>query len=302
MTPTVRTSERLARFMRAILPTEAEVEKAIRRSNRIITRLDRAMDVRKAIAVGSHWKETAVRRYSDFDLFIVFSREEARRWSPTFASLSLLGRVRRAIASSYPNTRLRLDKQAVTVSFEQGSHAVDVVPAVFAGMNRVHKAPVYLIPDGSGGWLETAPDLDKRLVDEAHERSGRKLRGLARMLKWWSSSRVATSPLSSLYLEWFTVAAAIPVGYSYSLALATIFETMARSGLPPLADPFEVSPKPLCATHTEVQRRAALKVAKECATRAADAVFAEDRGRYSTSNDRWSLVFNRSFPSSRGGV
>jgi hypothetical protein len=290
--------ERLARFLRAVLPTEREVEIAQGRAARIAARLQNDMVVKRAIAVGSHWKGTAVRRYSDYDLFVVFSREEARRWAPTMTSNTLIGRVRRSIIASYPSTSLRIDQQAVKVSFEHGAHAVDVVPAVFDRFSEEHSAPVYQIPDGQGRWLTTSPDLHKRLVDDAQQRSGRKLKSLVRMLKWWSASRLTTYPLSSLYLEWFAIYCAIPVAYTYQESLAFVFKTLADTRLPPLSDPFAVSQVPVRPVATAGQLRAVVASAAQSARRALEALDAEDRGRFEAANERWSLVFNRRFPSS----
>ena len=255
------------------------------------------MAVRRAIAVGSHWKGTAVRRFSDHDLLVVFSRDEARKWAPSLKSTPLIGRVRRSIGESFPSTTLRIDKQAVCVAFEQGAHAVDVVPAVFDHFSEEHSAPIYTIPDGFGGWLTTAPDLHKKLIDDAHARSGRKLKSLVRMLKWWSSSRIATSRISSLYLEWFVIFCAIPVGHTYQEALAAVFEGMVRSRLPPFREPFGISSTALAPVKTNAQHVSALRIAARCARWAQDALAAETRGRFALANDRWSLIFNRKFPS-----
>lgn len=294
--PPVLPAERLRRFVRAIEPTPREVATASDRAGRIGRRLQRDMDVRKILPVGSHWKGTAVRRYSDYDLFVVLSRDEARKWSPSMRSSTLIGRVRNSIHASYPNTSLRIDQQAVRVSFEQGAHSVDVVPAIFERFDAGHGAPVYLIPDGADGWLSTSPDLHRWLVDDAHQRSGRKLKSLVRMLKWWSASRHGTYRISSLYLEWFVIWCAIPPGYTYQESLATVFHRMVSDRLTSLADPFGISTTPVHGVSTATQRGIVLDIASQSARRATEALAAEDRGRFVSANDRWSLVFNRKFP------
>lgn len=294
--PRIDTSERLRRFFSAIRPTESEMAKAKQRAGVIRSRLERDFDTVEIKAVGSHWKETAVRRYSDYDLFAVFSRDEARKWArQSVSSSTLVGRVRRALASTYWQTALRIDKQAVTLSFAQGSHKVDVVPAVFHQFGRTSKVPMYLIPDGEGGWIETAPHLHRQYIDGAHKRSGLKLRALVRALKWWSACRTSTS-ISSLYLEWFAIGARVPVGYSYQVALAYLFETMLREDAPDLEDPFGISRRPLSATRTRTQRRTLRGALDQTCTRTQRALDAEARGRHEAAIDAWSLVFNRKFP------
>lgn len=289
--------ERLARFLRAIAPSASELADADQRVGRIKDRLRSDFQVSRVLTTGSHSKGTAVRQYSDHDLFVVFSRDEARKWAPTGSSETLIGRVRRSILSSYPSTSLRIDKQAVRVAFEQGAHAIDVVPAVFDSFDPQYRAPVYLIPDGIGAWLRTAPDLHKRLVDDAHERSGRKLKGLIRMLKWWAASRTSTSAVSSLYMERFAIWTAIPVGYTYQQSLRAVFSKIAQSKAPDLSDPYQVSQTPAHAVRTSLQRAQLLSAAAQSEIRSVEAIAAEQRGNDEAAIDRWSLVFNRVLPS-----
>lgn len=289
--------ERLKRLLAGIEPTEPEALAAERRLERITTRLETDFTVHRVSTVGSHWKGTAVRRYSDVDLFVAFARDEARKWSPALGSATLIGRVRRSVAVTYPRTSLRIDKQAVRVSFEQGSHAIDVVPAIFERFDSRHGAPIFSIPDGGGGWITTAPDLHKRLVDEAHQRSGRKLKALVKMLKWWGSSRFATSSFSSLYAEWFVISCGVPVAYTYQEALYAVFEAMTRTRLAPLGDPFGISSHAVRPARTSAQHSALLQAAQQSGLRAARALEAEVKGRHAEANNCWSLVFNRAFPS-----
>lgn len=265
--------------------------------DRITGRLKRDFSVDRVERVGSHAKGTAVRGFSDVDLFAVFSRDEARKWAPSLTSSTLIRRVRRSVAVTYPTTSLRIDRQAVRIAFEQGAHAIDVVPAIFHEFDARHGAPIFLIPDGQSGWLRTAPELHKRLVEEAHTQSGRKLKALVRMLKWWGAARASTAAFSSLYAEWFVIACEIPVHYRYQEALAAAFDGMVRARLAPLQDPYGVSDRAVTAGKTSLQRTAILGVASQSAERAFKALDAEDRGRFAIANNLWSLVFNGYFPS-----
>lgn len=292
----ITTSERLRSFLAAIEPTEKELSVAQRRVDRLTARLSTDFTVRRVLAVGSHWKGTAVRGISDVDLFVVFSRDEARKWSPKLMSSTLIGRVRRSVAATYPNTALRIDKQALTVGFEQGAHSIDVVPAIFDRFTQSPSVPVYLIPDGDGDWLATAPELHKRFVDNAHQRSGRKLKSLVRMLKWWAGSRGGTRALSSLYIEWFITTCSIPVDYTYQMAMAQVFADMAKRGLPPLDDPYGISDQPVRAARTRPQQVALKQTVLKSAQRALRALEAEDRGNHRLAIAIWRLIFNNVFP------
>jgi hypothetical protein len=292
----VTTSERFRRFLAAIEPTNAELEAAFRRAQRIQRRLEDDFVVRRPMAVGSHWKGTAVRRISDLDLFVVFAREEARKWSLDLSSATLVRRVRNSVAKSYPDTTIRVDQQAVVVRFEQGAHAIDVVPATFETFLTDKRTPLYLIPDGNGGWKRTSPEPQKAYLDREHSRSGNKLKALVRMLKWWGGARGSTSSITSLYLEHLVAACQISLGLTYQHALARIFAIMAESRCPPLRDPTGIS-DPFNVTRTRLQHAAVITAAQISADRAARALHAETRGRDDLAIRLWTSVFNGSFPS-----
>jgi hypothetical protein len=293
---TSNVGDRLSRLLEAIAPTTRELEAAEQRANRISTRLSKDFDIRRVSYVGSHSKGTAVRSYSDVDLLIVVSRDEARKWSPNFASSTLVARVRRSLASTYPQSSLRVDRQAVRIAFDSGDHAVDVVPAIFGDFDDKNRVPTFLIPDGKSGWLRTSPDLHRRLVDEADERAGRRVKPLVRLLKWWAASRALTSSLSSLYLEWFTIGCQIPVGTTYQQSLVQLFSAMVSSKLPPLQDPYGISEEPVRAARTGLQAFAILEATKQSARRAERAIFVEGRGKDTEALAQWRLVFNGRFP------
>ena len=291
-------SERFQRFLAAIQPTDGELAAADRRVERIKHRLARDFDVRRFLLVGSHWKATAVRKFSDVDLFVVVSRDEAQKWSPDGRSSTLVTRVRTSVARSYPQTTIRRDRQAVVVRFEQGQHGIDIVPAVFETFEESSRSPLYLIPDGAGAWIRTAPDLQKRYLEEEQARSGRKLKSLVQMLKWWGGSRASTSSFTSLYFEHFVASARIPVGYTYQQALAELLAMLCDGRGGPVPDPLQIS-EAFRPTRTRLQEKALLAAAKASAARADRAVVAESRGRWVAATQPWASVFNGSFPSRR---
>lgn len=288
--------ERFRELLAAVAPRAAEVQRARDRLVRMSRRINGDFDVRKLWIVGSHWKGTAVRRFSDFDLFVVMTRGEVAKWSSNLRSTTILARVRNSLFRSYPSVRLRVDRQAVVVAFERGAHAIDVVPAVFESFQVQARSPVYAIPDGNGSWLQTAPEIQKAYLDEADLRSGHKLKGLVRLLKWWGASRTTTSSLSSLYIEHFVAAHNIQIGPTYQEALAETLDTIARSKCPPLNDPLGLSARPFAAAKTPAQHRALVNTATTCADRARRALEREYRGHTREAIWTWSLVFNHMFP------
>lgn len=288
--------ERFHQLLGSIEPRATDIERVQNRLSRISQRLREDFDVPKLWTVGSHWKGTAVRRFSDFDLFVVLRRDEVLKWSPNGGSATILTRVRNSVRRSYPNTRLRIDQQAVLVPFEQGAHAIDVVPAVFESFDPGSRSPIYLIPDGDGGWLRAAPEMQKKYLDEADLRSGRKLKGLVKLLKWWGAARAATSSLTSLYIEQFIAAHGVRIGPTYQEAFAETLDAMARNGCPPLTDPLGISRRPFEAAKTARQRSALVGAAAASADRAGRALEREYLGRTQQAIWTWSLVFNHSLP------
>jgi predicted nucleotidyltransferase len=73
-------SMRFKTLLDRIKPLQSEVDKARVHVALIRNRLSRYFDVRKSFLVGSHWKGTAIKTFSDIDVFVVMSRDEGRRW------------------------------------------------------------------------------------------------------------------------------------------------------------------------------------------------------------------------------
>ncbi len=153
-----------------------------------------------------------------------------------------------------------------------------------------------MIPDGQGDWLITAPDIQRKYLEQEHARSGRKLKSLVKILKWWSQSRTATHPLTSLYIEHFLAWCQIPVSYTYQEALAFCFGMLAKHRCPRIEDPMGVSDEPFRAARTTTQIRAITRAAEQSFARANRAIGQEAKGNWRTALQAWSLVFNRRFP------
>lgn len=288
--------ERFQRLLSRIAPTQSEIDTAKQRAEQISTRLQKRFDIKRFSKVGSLWKGTAIRQHSDVDLFVVFARDEARKWSPDLNSGTLVRRVRNDLQSRYSATSVRRDGQAVVVRFQQGTHSIDVVPAIFDCFTQGSRAPVYLIPDGEGGWLQTSPELHRRYLEQRHETSGRKLKQLIRLMKWWSRSRFSTKALKSSYIEHFLAECPIHVGVSYQDLLADCLDRFVKHNCDPLHDPTGISRRCLHAGQTDNQEDSFLDAAEMGRRRAVAALEAEARGNMRLALNKWKLVFNGRFP------
>jgi len=137
-----------------IAPLQRELDEAKGHADSIRARLQKSFNLKKFVVVGSHSRETAIRRYSDVDHFAVFSRDEFRIGDRYKRSDTVLNSLRDDLAQRFRQTSVQRDGPAVVVSFGQGDYSVDVVPAMFWEMNK-DNWPIYYIPDGTGGWRST---------------------------------------------------------------------------------------------------------------------------------------------------
>lgn len=284
--------EKFQVFLARIQPLPIQLKRASVRVDRLCVRIEKDFVVKKSLVVGSHWKNTAVRRLSDVDLFVVMAREEAKRWSPQLNSLTLIGRVARSVKLTYPNNVVRRDQQAVTVNFDQGDFKIDIVPAIFDSFSEEFKCPMYLIPDGEGDWQLTCPEAQKKLLEEEHQRSGNKLKSLVRMMKWWGVSRGSTASISSLYVEHFIPSCNIRLDWTYQEALAEIFTELCEHKCRPIEDPLEISEKPFRIAKTRLQEVAILNAAKICRDRAYRALEFQEKGKNEHAYALWRSIFN----------
>ncbi|HET7552695.1 MAG TPA: nucleotidyltransferase domain-containing protein [Gemmatimonadaceae bacterium] len=287
-------SLRFRRLLEDISPTRPELERVNRNVTAIRTRLNATFGVVRATVVGSHKKGTAIRTYSDVDVFVVLQRMEARWGSSDVSSTTLLKRIRDDLQARYPATAVRRDEVAVVVGFGSGEFAVDVVPALF---DSFRGRPIFRIPDGGGGWMPTAPDAQLKWLRAAHAASARRLIPVVRMLKWWSCTRAATASFRSTYLEALLGCENVVGGpWSHAEALARAFSYLARSGLSQVADPAGISSDSLAPTRTPRQRATLLEAARSAAGRSTAALAAERAGDWRGAIRQWSIIFNYQFP------
>jgi hypothetical protein len=281
------------RLIATAAPSATELSKAQSHAGMIRGRLAQRFELQRVRPIGSHWKGTAIRDFSDVDLLAVMSRDEARKWARDENSSTLLMRVRNDLQERFRSTIVRRDGQACVINFARGEYAVDVVPAIFG---RVSKSVSYYIPDGDGGWLETFPDAEKQFLQTSQARSGNKLISLIRLIKWWAWSRTATAGLKSRYVENLIPRSRVMVGMSYQEALAHVFSTLQRYGCKPLTDSTALSNEVTHIASTDQQRRIIAEVVETAADRADRALYAEGRGHRQEAIRLWSMIFNGQFP------
>jgi hypothetical protein len=158
------------------------------------------------------------------------------------------------------------------------------------------KWPVYLIPDGSGGWMQTAPSLYDAYIAQANAQSGGKLRYVAQMIKFWRECRSPRIPLSSFHIEIVLASEGLCKGIkSYSECIQDVLRSLTNRECRAIRDPYGIAGN-IPAVKTAAQRERSFASVKNSRDHTNSAVDAET---WSTLEARrqWGIVFNGRFPS-----
>jgi hypothetical protein len=285
-----------AQLMRQLDPTPLSIEKGKLHASTIKQRLASTMKVSIAHYIGSTTRNTAIRGASDVDYLTVIPREEVQWGGRWISSDALINKVRTELMGRFKMTEVRRDAQAVVVHFGGGSEPVDVVPAVFHSFKTTAKVPVYVIPDGTGGWLETAPAAHNNYINAAIERSGGKLRRVIQLIKHWRNARNPSIPLNSIHLEMLLASSSVCVGpKSYSSCLIEAFDLFHQRACRGFQDPIGLAGIfPSANTDAKLIRLInAIEHGHDHALRAYDA---EIHKNWHEALRQWGIVFNGQFP------
>lgn len=279
-----------------IQPTQNGINKSKLHVNSIKTRLSNSFALNKAIFIGSISRETAIRGNSDVDLLAVFKRDEARWGDGLVNSNTFLKRVRNSLDLRFNSTTVRRDGQAIVLHFGQGTEPVDVVPAIYAEFRGDMKSPVYLIPDGNGDWMETAPEAHGRFLKQSDLSSAGKLKRTTQLLKHWRACRTPNTPLSSIHLELLLASEKICVGAkSYSHCMHGAFQLLRRRECRGLRDPLGIAGV-LYAVKTSAQHEQLVAAIDYAADHSQRAIVAEHNRQWDEALRQWDIVFNGTFP------
>lgn len=274
-----------------VQPLAEDLEKVEQRKRSVKTALAKEMEVRDVRLLGSHTRDTAIQG-SDADYFAILPRQEARDGEDLGDSEELLNRVRDALQDCYPNSEISKDGQAIRLGFTD--NPVDVVPAIYLGpVDESTGYPVYQIPDGTGGWIETGPGADSKYLREADERSGGRLKGVVRLLKAWKQTREATEAIKSLYIEMALAESGVAEGPPTSRAELFLegLSALEERRLEDIPSPHGVG-DPIVATHGFFAGSAARSAIGHALGHTQRAVEAEQMGAEEDAEEQWAEVFN----------
>lgn len=284
-------------LLRALEPLESEVN-ALRSHRKTIEQALRGefAGFNRVEPMGSHTHRTAIRRHSDVDYLAVLGKADVTRGGSRVSSTTTLGRLRRALDSRFSHTAVTTDGPAVVVHFGGGKGAVDVVPGTWERtVSGADGYPVFMIPDGSGGWLETGPQRHGRYLADADNSASFKLSRTIQLLKHWKYSRHVKIPFLAFHVSLLLASDGTCVGAkSYSRCLYDAFVVIRDRGGRVLNDPLVISRRiPLA--YTQTQRDSVVNAARHAADCAARAIRAERSGNVAEALRQWKLVFNGQF-------
>ncbi|MBX2991472.1 MAG: nucleotidyltransferase [Bacteroidetes bacterium] len=294
----IATQSRIAnlfqRLIAGIQPTSGETSSARGHAARIKTRIESSFNLKKSMIAGSFARQTYIRGYSDIDMFMLLSRDEARRGGSYMSSDTVLSNLKAELQQRFPATNIYRDVHAIVVFFSSSGISVDVVPVIFEGW--IPMRPRYLMPDGSGWWMKTSPPTHNAYLVKANEKSAGKLRKTAQLIKFWRLCRTPQVPLSSFHIEMLLAANAVCVGVkSYAQCITETLQLLAERQCQGLRDPLGISGN-IGATRSDSQRESALNSVIYSRDQAKAALSAAKEGDLEEAKRHWNIVFNDKFP------
>jgi hypothetical protein len=294
-------SGRFSTLIERIAPSPTEVSTYSTHLRTISSAVESVLDINRTERIGSFSRGTAVRGVSDLDLMVVLSSNERKWGRGDTTSTTALRKVKDALSGRFVSTTIRNSGSAVVLSFAAGHRPVDVVPAFYAGpyhgaAEQFRNYPTFRIPDGSGRWLETSPQIHDAALAAEDQRSGFKLKRVAALAKYWAAVREHLI-LHSFHTEIFIASSGISIGpRSYAAILHELFRKLSDRGGRGIRDPLGISGViPASSSPGGAGRLAA--AAGTAAYHSAKALEAEESNNVPEAVRQWRIVFAGSFPS-----
>ncbi len=276
-------------FHSKITPGGSISGKASSHKQSITRRLEDDFNLKQLFYSGSANNGTSIAHHSDVDLFASIPTDKLKA-----NSVTSLREIKESLQKRFTNTTVYVDSPAVVLDFGSGDwDTAEVIPADY--LRTENGKSVYHIPDGSGGWMESAPSLHNSYVVTENDRLGKKLKKLIRFAKAWKYYRDV--PISSFYLElritkWMESESTI----AYDIDMDTIFRKLDACGLAAIQDPKGISGL-VHACSSQAKKEIALSRLATAKIRSAKARAAEKAGNTKNAFSWWDLVFAGKFPS-----
>lgn len=206
-------------FLVRLTPTERELDLARQHRDAVESRI-RLAGVREFLNSGSYIKGTAIRPFTDIDLFVGFDAAAYEAEEE-----NVITRLHYHLNQSFPSSQVRLQTHSVGVIFADGLR-VDAVP----GFTVRSRPGYYRVRDRDDGrWITTSIRRHKEFFQKRSDADHR-FRDLVRLVKYWKNCR--RRKYSSFLVELLVARAfrdGIPQGRD--VALHAFFEWATEGGL-----------------------------------------------------------------------
>ena len=144
--------------------------------------------------------------------------------------------------------------------------------------------------------MKTSPELHNAYIKQEDAASGGKIRGTARLLKFWRECRNPRVPLSSFHIEMVLASTGICKGIkSYADCVTEVLQNLAARDCRAMQDPYGISGY-IPAVESESQRESALVSVRYSRDHAKDALQADRWNDLNEARRQWDIVFNTKFP------
>lgn len=246
---------------------------------------------RRFFRTGSFGNATSVSGYSDVDYF-----SEIPEAFLLHNSATVLSQVRTALDNRFPRSNVYIDCPAVVCPFgTDAKESTEIVPAIYIGNLRNTNFPVYKIPNCSGGWMQSSPDVHNNYVLTVDQNFNGRVKALIRFIKAWKYYRQV--PISSFYLELRIAKYAENVTeISYKYDVQRVFAYLLNVNLAQMQDPMGISGY-ISPCKTLNHLNDALSKLQTAYSRATKAVEEENKRNLQGAFAWWNLLYNENFPS-----
>jgi hypothetical protein len=288
---TLTTTQAFAKFLTDITTTEDQKSNFIpSRKNSVDISMTEAfpsssdLPFSRGILMGSASKNTIIRPLDDIDVLAEFSNKnnilQNKYWNNSQAFIYRIRQAYAGIKTQQVGTR----GQAIRVFYQTGGH-VDVAPVFRQREN------IFLLPDGAGGWISTAPTIAGTWFATRNKELSYHLSPLVRLAKAWNKAH--SKRFRSYHLETIVAVCFSSLGSNYRVALQKFFEFAPRwlSVSDPGGQGGQLSNYLTFTKHQE------LIVSLDTANiRAKRAIYAESQGNHEEAKRLWRIILGINFP------
>ncbi|MDD3004486.1 hypothetical protein [Flavobacterium sp.] len=183
----MKTSETFQEFLGNIKISDATAGTISYRYGRITKSLnqyfrDTESTTANSLQVGSYGRYSGIKGISDLDMLYIIPKSKWDDYDKSGGQTKLLQDTKKAIAKTYSDSDIKVDRCVVTVNFSDGTH-IDVQP-VFEVEDQDYKYPDTY---GDGSWKITKPRKEMDAMLEAEPNENRNLRRLCKMARSWKN-------------------------------------------------------------------------------------------------------------------